>query len=64
MGIPYLEYVNRIRLEHIYTDLLYTDLPVRRTAGKTGFYNYKLFMRMFRQVYGCTPVRYAAEESV
>lgn len=55
MGIPYLEYVNRIRLEHIYTDLLYTDLPVGELQERHGFYNYKLFMRMFRQVYGCTP---------
>lgn len=54
-GISYLEYVNMVRLEHIYTDLRNTDLPIREIQERHGLYNDKMFRRLFRQAYGCTP---------
>lgn len=60
MGVTFLEYLNLVRLEHIYTDLLNTDLNIKDIQEKHGFYNSKLFRRMFKDTYGGTPneIRY------
>lgn len=55
MGMTFLEYLNMIRLEKIYTDLLNTNMPIRDIQEKHGFVNDKVFRRMFKEVYGCTP---------
>lgn len=55
MGTTFLEYLNMVRLEKIYVDLLNTDLSIRDIQEKHGFYNEKVFRRMFREVYGCSP---------
>lgn len=55
MGMTFTEYLNSIRLRHIYEDVLSTDLPIQTILEKNGFTNYKLFMRMFRETYGGTP---------
>lgn len=56
MGQTYLEYLNELRLSHIYHDLLYTKEPLCRLLEIHGFTNYKLFRRMFRQRFSCTPM--------
>lgn len=55
MGITFLEYLNTVRLEKIYVDLLNTNLSIREIQEKHGFYNEKVFRRMFHEVYGCSP---------
>lgn len=55
MGMTFMEYLNTIRLKYIYEDIVSTDLPVQTILERNGFTNYKLFLRMFRQTYGCTP---------
>lgn len=55
MGITLLEYINSIRLEHIYYDLSHTDYSVNELLEKHGFRNYKLFIKMFKKYYGQTP---------
>lgn len=55
MGMTFLEYLNMIRLEKIYTDLLNTNMPIKDIQEKHGFVNDKVFRRMFKEVYGCTP---------
>ncbi len=55
MGIPFLQYVNQVRISHIYQDLIHTDLPVQEIMEKNGFTNQKLCNRMFKELYGCTP---------
>lgn len=55
VGITYLEYLNTVRIEHIYQDLLNTDWLIKEIQERHGFYNHKLFMRMFKKAYGCTP---------
>lgn len=57
MGLTFLEYVNRVRLAHVYEDLLRTDLSVTAVLEKNGCANYKLFMRNFKSTYGCTPMQ-------
>ena len=55
MGMTFLEYVNTVRLERIYVDLLNTDHSIRELQERHGFYNEKVFRRMFRDRYGCSP---------
>ncbi len=55
MGMSFLEYINEVRLAHIYHDLLHTDTPISILIEENGFSNQKLFNRLFKQIYGCTP---------
>lgn len=55
MGMTFLDYLNYVRLEHIYMDLFETDLSIKELLEIHGFTNYKLFMRLFKQKYGMTP---------
>lgn len=54
-GNSFIRYVNQVRLNHIYQDLLHTDDAVQEIMERHGFYNQKLFYRMFRERYACTP---------
>ena len=55
MGMSFLQYVNEVRVSHIYQDLIRTDTPIGELAEQNGFYNQKLFNRTFKEIYGCTP---------
>lgn len=55
MGISFVKYVNQVRINHIYQDLLYTQDSIQEIMERHGFFNQKLFYRMFREHYGCTP---------
>lgn len=55
MGMSFLQYVNEVRISHIYQDLIRTDTPVGELADQNGFSNQKLFNRTFKEIYGCTP---------
>ena len=55
MGMTFLEYVNTVRLSHIHQDLLNTNYSISELMDRNGFSNYKLFAKMFRSTYGCSP---------
>lgn len=55
MGKTYLKFLNELRLSHIYQDLLITDYPVYQLMEKHGFTNYKLFYKMFMELFHATP---------
>lgn len=55
MGITYARHVNLVRLVHIYDDILGTQDNITVIAEKHGFTNYRLFSRMFFEIYGCKP---------
>lgn len=55
MGVSFLRYLNQIRLMHIYYDIRNTSTGVMELIEKHGFTNYKLFNKMFHEIYGCTP---------
>ena len=57
-GYTFLDYVNATRLTHIANDLKTTSASVTELTEKHGFTNYKLFIKMFRKTYGCTPSEY------
>lgn len=58
MGITYFQYLNELRLSHIHSDLLSTDLPLKTLLDKHGFTNYKLFRKMFFKEFHTTPNEY------
>lgn len=55
MGITFLKYLNTIRLEHAYIDLVNTDNNISQIIEHNGFTNYKTFMKLFKDEYGCSP---------
>ena len=57
MGVTFFTYVNTIRLTHIHDELLTTEDTVTTLLERHGFRNYRLFRRMFREAYGCTPMK-------
>lgn len=56
MGMTFMDYVFAVRLEHVYHDIMTTDYTVGAIADRNGFcHNYKLFVRKFKEQYGCSP---------
>lgn len=55
MGLTFLDYLNSIRLEYIARDILETDLSIQELLELHGFTNYKLFMKMYKAQFHCTP---------
>ncbi len=54
-SFTFVEYVNFIRLTHIHSDILDTDDNITSIQERHGFFNYKVFNRMFKESFGCTP---------
>lgn len=65
LGVPYMQYRNRIRVEIAITFLRRTDKAVTDVAGFCGFSTVRNFNRVFRNVTGVTPseVRNMPEEA-
>lgn len=59
-GFTFMEYVNMVRLTHIHSDILDTDDSITTIQERHGFTNYKVFNRMFKEAYGCTPSKLRA----
>jgi AraC-type DNA-binding domain-containing proteins len=57
MGTTFLNYVNEVRMSHIYRDIMDTNETITYILEKHGFSNYKLFMKMFHEKYDCTPIK-------
>lgn len=55
MGVTYTRYLNQVRLMHIYHDICNTDTGIMELGELHGFTNYKLFNKMFHEIYGCAP---------
>lgn len=55
MGISFLKYVNLIRLEHAYIEILNTDNTISEISGHNGFRNHKFFIKLFKANYNCSP---------
>lgn len=65
MGISFIKYVNLVRINHIYQDILHTEDGIQEIMERHGFFNQKLFYQTFKEHYGCTPreARNMAKES-
>lgn len=55
MGITFVKYLNSIRLDHFYIDLTNSDCNIGELIENNGFTNYKMFIKLFKDTYGCTP---------
>lgn len=55
MGVTFLKYLNIIRLEHAYIDLVNTDNTISQIIEHNGFTNDKMFIKLFKDKYGCSP---------
>ncbi|MFR4895518.1 MAG: helix-turn-helix transcriptional regulator [Blautia hansenii] len=55
VGLNFSRHVNLVRLSHIHFELLTTNDPIMEIIDRNGFTNYKLFHKLFREIYGCTP---------
>ncbi|GIO23759.1 AraC family transcriptional regulator [Oceanobacillus sp. J11TS1] len=64
MGMTVLGYINAIRLEKSYRDLLNTDNSIIYIALENGFPNEKSFNRVFKSVYKVTPGQYRKENKM
>lgn len=57
-GMTLFQYINELRLEKAYRDLMNTDLSILNVAMNHGFPNEKSFIRVFKNGYGVTPYQY------
>lgn len=57
-GISYKTYLQNLRTEYGFKDLVETDLSISQIAMKNGFPNSKSFSESFRLHYGCLPSQY------
>jgi len=63
MGFSFMEYVNLVRLSHIHSDILETEDSITIIQERHGFSNYKVFNRMFKEAYKCTPSKLRSTKS-
>ena len=52
------EYIQRVRLNHAYDDLVNSNLSITNIALENGFPNVKSFINTFKQYYELTPLQY------
>ena len=58
MGVSYIKYLNSLRFESAYKDLVNTDLSITHIAIENGFPDAKAFNKLFKKVYGVNPREY------
>lgn len=61
-GQTFLEYLNAVRAEQLYKDLLRTDSSITELMDQHGITNYRVFLSAFRRLYGTTPQRIRSAE--
>ncbi len=57
MGVTFLTYIQTVRLSHVYEELISTDYTITEILERHGVGNYRLFMKLFKETYGCTPLQ-------
>lgn len=57
-GSTFLTYLNSIRLNVAFKQLMNTDLSILTIAEESGFSNVKSFNKLFKEAYGMTPSSY------
>ena len=58
VGVPPVEYINRVRLHHALVLLAETTLPVSEVAERSGFFSMQYFYRIFRETLGNSPLSF------
>ena len=58
VGVPPVEYINRVRLHNALALLSETTLPVSEVAQRSGFFSMQYFYRIFRETLGNSPLSF------
>jgi AraC-like DNA-binding protein len=58
MGLPFIDSLNRLRIEKACVLLAYTELPIASVAQDVGFSDQSYFGEVFRNLMNCTPREY------
>ena len=58
VGIPFSEYVNRVKIDHVCYMLRNTHDDIAAIADKCGFGSSSSFNRNFKEIVGCSPTEY------
>ena len=58
MGVSYIKYLNSLRFESAYKEIVNTDLSITHIAIENGFPDTKAFNKIFKKVYGVNPGEY------
>lgn len=61
VGVTLSNYLTGVRIEKATQFLLYTDYTLEVIAEKTGFNNYRQFIRAFKRVYSETPSEFRSK---
>lgn len=64
MGVSYIKYLNSLRFESAYKDLVNTDLSITHIAIENGFPDAKAFNKIFKTVYGVNPREYRKNKKI
>ncbi len=59
-GVSYYKYLNQKRIECAEQLLIHPDMSVTEVSLNCGFQSLSAFIRMFKQIKGCTPSEYRA----
>ncbi|MDD6161086.1 MAG: helix-turn-helix domain-containing protein [Oscillospiraceae bacterium] len=63
MGENFRAYLNRVRLEHAYYDVLQSDLTLTAVSYNNGFPNLNTFNQLFQAQYGMPPSQYRQQHA-
>ncbi|MGV3277349.1 helix-turn-helix transcriptional regulator [Staphylococcus hyicus] len=58
LNMGFLQYLNKVRLDHVILDLIHTDKPMIEIALQNGFSNSALLSRTFKKQMNTTPTQY------
>ena len=62
-GVPFREYITRLRIDYAKKLLLDTDEPVREIVERVGYLDASTFGKRFKQVEGVTPTEFRARKT-
>lgn len=58
LGMNFIEYINKIRIQYAIDDLLYSDKSMLEIALDNGFSSSTVFNKAFKNIYGVSPSSY------
>lgn len=64
LGINFIEYLNRYRVEQACNMLSSADMPIMEISFSVGFHNFSYFIRKFKNITGYTPTEYREQLNI
>lgn len=63
-GVTVKQYINELRLQSVYRDIVFTDHPITELAEGVGFLSFSHFNKLFKERFGVTPAALRRQNSV